>query len=317
MVGLALMTVLLAVALRAVDWNQVVSALGRADPGWLVAAVAANFVILPLSTWQWMWLLPPGRHVGFGRMFWIRSVTSTVANGGPFLGGYAATVHLLATRGGVGYDAGVSLKAVEQVTEGVAKLAVLGAAVLVVPLPPSFRAGVFVLVVGVPLLAAVLVLGAGRARDLERQASGREGRGGAALRFMARVARGLDVIRSPRAFGSGVALALAQKVAEGMALWAVAVALGVPLTAGSVILVLAAVNLSTMISVTPANVGVYEASALAAYAISGVDTATAMGLAVLQHAAYLIPLAGVGWVLLAVTGVRLDQVTGGGQEAGG
>jgi uncharacterized membrane protein YbhN (UPF0104 family) len=109
---------------------------------------------------------------------------------------------------------------------------------------------------------------------------------------------------------------VAQKVAEGLALWAVAVALGVPLTAGGVILVLAAVNLSTMISVTPANVGIYEASALVAYAIVGVDTATAMGLAVLQHAAYLIPLAGVGWLLLAVTGVRLDQVTGGGQEAG-
>lgn len=309
-VALALLTGLLVLAFREVDWSRVASALGRADPAWVVAAVAAHVLILPLATWQWMWLLPPDRRVGFRRMFWIRSVTSTVANTGPFLSGYAAAVYLVADRGGVGYDAAVSFKAVEQVAVGLSKLLVVAAAVAVAPLPPSFRAGILGLVVGVPLLGAALFVAARRARSLERWAAGRDGRLGAVLDFAARVARGLDVIRRPRPFANGVGLGVAQKVAEGLAIAAVAASLGVSLELGGVILVLAAVNLSTMVSVTPANVGIYEASAFAAYRIVGVDPATALGLSVLQHAAYLVPLAGAGWLLLIARGVGLRQVAG-------
>lgn len=306
--GLALTTLLLALAFRTVDWSRVASALGRASPGWLAAAVAANFLILPFATWQWIWLLPPSRDVGFRRMFRIRSVTATVANGGPFLSGYAAAVYLVATRGRVGYDAAVSFKAVEQVAVGLTKLLVVAAAVLLAPLPPSFRTGILGLVVGVPLLAAGLFVAAYRARTLERWASDRGGRWGTILDFAARVARGLEVIRRPRAFFSAVALGLAQKVAEGSAIAMVATALDVPLELGGVILVLAAVDLSTMVSVTPANVGIYEASAFAAYRVVGIGEPTALGLSVLQHLMFLIPLAGTGWLLLAVEGSGLGQI---------
>lgn len=315
--GLALGTVFVVLALRGVDWGRAAAALERASPAWLLAAAAANFLMLPLGTWQWRWLLPRGRHVGFRTMFWIRSVTSTVANGGPFLGGYAATVHLLATRGGVGYEVGVSLKAVEQVAEGVAKLAVVAAAVAAAPLPPSFRAGVGVLVVAVPALAAGLLVGASRAGALRKRASAGGGRRGRILAFAARVAEGLEVIRRPAALGSGVGLAVAQKIAEGAAIWAVAASLGIPLDLPGLLLVLAAVNLSTMISLTPANVGIYEGSAFLAYRFVGVDPATAVGVSVLQHVAYLVPMAGTGWLLLAVEGVGLDELTGGSPEAGG
>ncbi len=307
--GWAILTVLLVLALRGIAWNDAVAALLRADPAWLAAAVVANFLILPVAAWQWMFLLPADRDVGFRNMFWIRSVTSTVANGGPFLAGYAATVHLLAVRGGVGYEAGTSMKALEQVAEGIAKLSLVAATVLVVWLPAYFRATALVLVLVVPLLAIGLYVGARRAGALQRWAEGRSGRVGSVLRFVARVADGLEVIRSPKAFGSGVALALLQKVAEGLALWAVVASLGVPVPAWGLLLVLTAVNLSTMMSVTPANLGIYEGSAFVAYRVAGVGSETALGLALLHHVTYLVPMAGVGWTLLAAEGLGFRRLT--------
>jgi uncharacterized membrane protein YbhN (UPF0104 family) len=105
-------------------------------------------------------------------------------------------------------------------------------------------------------------------------------------------------------FLSGVGLAVLQKIAEGVALVAVLTALGVTLPVWGVLLVLSAINLSTMASITPANLGIYEASAVVAYGLVGLEPELAIGAAVLQHVAYLIPMVGVGWVMMASRGGR-------------
>lgn len=302
--GFLVMTVLVVLALRGVDWDRVWTAVRRARPTWLALAVAGNALILPLAAWQWMWLVPGGARVGFGEMFWIRAVTSTVANGGPFLGGYAATVHLVAKRTGIGYGRAVSFKALEQVAEGFAKLVVVGSAVLVAPLPRSFRVTALVLVVAVPALAALAGFGAGRRRILERWAARRRGWRRSLAEFAGRASEGLEAVRRPRVLAAALALGVAQKVAEGLALAAVLAALEVTVPLSTLLLVLAAVNLSTMISVTPANLGIYEGAAFLAYRATGVDGGTALALSVLQHAAYLIPMAGAGWILLAERGLE-------------
>ena len=63
-------------------------------------------------------------------------------------------------------------------------------------------------------------------------------------------------------------------------------------------------SLATIISVSPGNVGVYEGSAYLAYTALGVSPETALGLAVLQHVAYLIPMAGTGWVVVLLAQKR-------------
>lgn len=310
LVAWAVLTILVVLAFRGVAWDDAVSAFGQADLRWLLLAVAADFLILPLAAYQWIRFLPRGASVGFRPMFWITAVTSTVSNGGPFLAGHAAGIHLLATRGGVGHATAVSVKALDQLAEGLAKLAMVGAVLLLVPLPVSLRATAFTLGVGVPLLGLGLLLAAHRARRLEDWAGERRGWLGAVLSFLARVAAQLDAIRNPRAFWVGLLLALLQKAAEALAIWAVVMALGVEMPAWGILLVLTAVNLSTMASVTPANLGIYEGSALVAYRLAGVEPELALGLSVVQHVAYLIPLAGAGWVLLALRGLRFGEVVG-------
>ena len=79
-------------------------------------------------------------------------------------------------------------------------------------------------------------------------------------------------------------------------------ALGVTLPAWGVLLVLSAINLSTMASITPANLGIYEASAVVAYGLVGLEPELAIGAAILQHVAYLIPMSGIGLMMMASRG---------------
>lgn len=92
-------------------------------------------------------------------------------------------------------------------------------------------------------------------------------------------------------------------------------ALGVGIPVRSGVLVLAAVHLATMAPVVPANLGVYEAAAFAACRLTGIGAETALGL-VVQHAAYLLPLAGVGWGLLVAEGLRPASVVEAAEDPG-
>ena len=66
-------------------------------------------------------------------------------------------------------------------------------------------------------------------------------------------------------------------------------------------------NLSTVVSVTPANLGVFEGAAFLVYRTLGISSDTAVALAIVQHAAYLIPLAGIGWVISSVRPLNISR----------
>jgi len=265
---------------------------------WLGVAVVANAGILVLAAWQWKVLLPIRGSVGFGRLLWITAVTSTVSNGGPFLTGHATAIFLLATRGKLGYASAVSMKALEQFIRGVSKLLLFGLTLALVPLPVTARRGTVGLFCVVVLFGLVLLLGAHRGQHLEVLAHRWTGWRSRVVRFLASAADQLEALRQPRVAIQALILDVAQRALEGLAIWAVLAALGIPLPLWGVLLVLSAVNLSTMASLTPGNVGIYEGSAVVAYGLLGIDAGPALGISVLQHLAYLVPMAGCGWMVL-------------------
>jgi uncharacterized membrane protein YbhN (UPF0104 family) len=272
-------------------------------------AVLANASILLLVAWQWVILLPGAGWVRFPSMLWITAVTSTVSNGGPFMAGHAAGVHLLATRGEVGYATAVSVKALDQLTEGIAKLLLFAATIAMSPLSSELRWGVAGLLAGVSVLGVLLLGAAHRGHLLKDLAAHWPGWPGRVLEFLSRAAADLEALRRPHVYLFAVALGGGKKLAEGLGILAVLMALGVAVPAWGLLLVLSAVNFSTMASVTPANVGIYEASAVVAYGVVGLDTDLAVGIAVLQHIAYLVPMAGAGLLALLGTHETLGAVT--------
>jgi len=298
LLALAIATVLLALCFRGVDAPRLAAVVARAGLAWLVAAVALNAAIPMLWALQWRLFLPRPSELGLRGMYALTATMAMLANSVPMLLGTVSGTHLLATRGRVGYPTALSILALDQLLEGLAKLAMLFALAAVTPLPAPLRGALWMLTAGVGALLAVVTTATwsyGRYR---------------LPRYIREWAAGLRGVRRPEVLAGGLALGLAMKGAEMGGILAVQHALGVELPLWSALAVLAAVNVSTMVSVSPGNVGVYEGSAFLAYGALGVDGETALALALLQHVAYLLAMAGSGWL------VMLGQAAAGAAPAG-
>jgi uncharacterized protein (TIRG00374 family) len=300
LVGLLLLAALTIFAARSLDWRRVFDAVRTANTAWLVVAVVANTGILAFWSGFWRDLLPRGEVVGYWRMFRIASIGSAVMNTVPFLAGHASSVVLLVRRGGVTRHGALSVLALDQLGEGLAKLIVFTLVAAMTPIPTAMRAGIFTASAVVVVLLVVLLALAHRHRTSPGALPPQASLAHRARAFAERWAHALDALRSPRRSTSALASVLAMKAAEAIGIIAVQRSCGVEIPFAGTLLVLAAVLLGTMIPLTPGNLGTYEASVWVVYDYLGVPPATSLALALVQHACFMLPAVGVGYVLLMV-----------------
>lgn len=320
LVALGIVTALLVVAARRLSVARVLAELATANPLWIVLALLSFAAILPLWALQWRLLAPdtrvsgahdaqrapgvqraPGAHAAvpppFSAMLGVVAMTSTVLNTTPMLVGEAAGVFFLVADAGLGRAAAVSVLAMDQLIVGIAKLCVLAVVAVTVDLPVWMARGAAALVGAVGALLVLVVIVAWQA---PRLASVVERKRPAPLaRRLVAVGAALAPVRSPSRSTGALALALAKKGAEALAILCVSRAFGVDLAFGNALLVLAAVNLATLLPVVPGNIGVYEAATVLAYGYLGVGAERALGIAVVQHACWFVALALPGYRWLA------------------
>jgi uncharacterized membrane protein YbhN (UPF0104 family) len=286
------------IAARGLPWAAAWSALMAAQAGWVIAALAANIAMFPLWTSQWRLLVPPARRPAWGRMLEIVALTSLMQNLVPVVGGQASALGLLVFRGGLTRGAAVSVVALDQMLTGLTKLAALGGAALISPMPLWMRGGAWSLFGVMAALLALLMAMAYSTRPLHFLAGRRQGRLAGALAGLGAWTENLAALRgSGGVIWAGFAYAVAKKVCEILAALAVQYACGIDLGLDGAVLVVAALGLSTLIR-APGNLGVYEATVLVIYTSLGVPPALALAAAVLQHLVALAPRLGGGFVIL-------------------
>lgn len=288
---------LLVLAVRRIDLTRAVAELSHANMAWLVAAALAYAIILPLWALQWHILSPPAPRNAFPTMLSVVSMTSLTLNTTPLLIGEAAGVVLLVARAGLDRASALSVLAMDQVLVGLAKVTVVSIAALTVTLPPWIHSAIPYLGGGVAVLLALTLIAAWQysalAARAERSLLPR------LANALVRMGRALEPLRSPARGGSALAIALAKKAVEVLAILMVQRAFGVSLPIASAVLVLAALNLATLLPLVPANVGVYEGAVVLAYMQFGVSAELALGMAVLQHCCYFVALSLPGYVWFA------------------
>jgi uncharacterized membrane protein YbhN (UPF0104 family) len=267
---------LLCVAFVPLDAATLRRGIGAASMGGLVSAVALYGVIQPLAAMQWRCLLAPA-PVSWRRLLRLFSYTSLANNSVNSLAGHAAGVAMLAAEPGIGTDAAFSLLVLDQLCVGIAKLAVLSAAVGLLPVGTWIHRGITTVVLAVTLLVLTIVVARVRPRW-------------PVFRAM--------VVLPPHQLLAGMACALGVKLLEGAAIAAVQFAFGVPVSVSSVLLVLAAVSVATLVPVVPANLGTYEAAVFIALQQVGVTRDLAMVMAVVQHACQLLAALAPGALLM-------------------
>jgi len=294
------LTIALVAALPFLPWRRAVAEVHRAEVRWLFAALLANFAILPLWAAEWTLLAPAISRVPYRRMFEVVAGTGAVLNSIPFFAGELSAIGLLMSRAGLSSSAALSVLAMDQLIVGVGKLAVLGAAAFSAPLPPWLRGGIMTLALGVAGLLLALVPLANRWDRVHTRLVARQSRVRDVLAHIALWGAHLDALRDGRRAWRVVLLALAKKAAEVLAVIAVQIAFGNEPSVSAALLVVASLGVVTALPVAPANLGVYEATVFAIYRYLGAASETALSLAVVQHACFLLPPLATGYATLTL-----------------
>jgi uncharacterized membrane protein YbhN (UPF0104 family) len=297
LVALGIVTGLVVLAATRLSPARVLAGLAVAHPLWIALALLCFVAILPLWALQWTLLAPDTASVRLSTMTGVVAMTSTVLNTTPLLVGEAAGVFFLVTEAGLGRAAALSVLAMDQLFVGIAKLFVLTSAAALMTLPRWMASGAHSLLAAVGALAIGIVLVAWRGDTLSSWAA--RGAPPRAARLLSSLGAGLAPIRSPSRSGGALALALAKKAAETLAIYCVQRAFGVELPLASALLILAAVNLATLLPLVPGNLGVYEGAVVLAYAYLGVPPERAIGIALVQHACFFLALALPGYRWMA------------------
>ncbi|MDQ2665250.1 MAG: flippase-like domain-containing protein [Gemmatimonadota bacterium] len=288
-----------AMAVRNIDGARVLDALQQVRGAWIVAALCCFSAILPLWAVQWTLLAPPTAHNTIRRMLGVTTMMSSTMNTTPLFLGEAAGLVLLVSRIGVTRAEAVSITIMDQLLVGVAKIGVVSTAALSLTVPDWMRAGWTTLAVGVVGLLVICALSAWQHARLGKVAA--RVLPPRTARMVGNIARALEPLWSPRRGGLGLLLALAKKLAEILAIVCVQRAFGVTLPFASAILVLAALNLATLLPVVPGNIGVYEGAVVLVYTRLGLSTDHAVSIAIVQHACYFAALAVPGYCWAAAT----------------
>ncbi len=284
-------------ATQRLELARIALAIAGVRHGWLVLACVLYMVILPLWAAQWRLLAPRTAGNTLPNMLGVVALTSSALNTTPLLVGEAAGAALLVTQIGLEPASAVSVSVMDQLLVGMAKVAVIGAAALTNPLPAWMARGVLTLCGGVLiLLSACLYLAWHPSPESSRIAALLPRRAANALGTFASC---LMPLRDPGRFVPALLLALLKKLVEISAILCVARAFDVPLPLSGGLLVLATLNLATLLPVVPGNLGVYETAVVMAYVALGIPADVAAGIAVVQHACYFAALAlpGLLWAV--------------------
>jgi len=303
------LTVALILLARPLPWSRALTEMRHLSPVWVAAAMIANAAILPLWALEWKLLVPGGVRVTCTRMFEVVTVTASVLNSVPLLAGEASAVALLITRANLSRGAALSVLAMDQILVAFAKLAVIAAALMLTPLPQWVRSGGLTLVLVLTASLALLVPLAHFWLPLRERLLAAPTRARRLAAAAAAWGRHFDVLRDASTLWRVAALAVIKKSTELAAIICVQVAFGLEPSVATGVLVLAALALSTLVPVAPANLGVYEATVFGIYRLAGIPTETAIGLALIQHLCFLVPSLGTGYLLLTMRQLRPEPLS--------
>ncbi len=276
------------------SWRDVWGALRRARVELLVAVVALNGLMLTIRAARLQVLLSPAR-ASLASLLRAVLTSSAINNLFPLRAGDVARLYMLEGCAGIGKSAAMAIAVVEKLLEVVVLAALaLGASCFAPAQPWVLGSGAAAL--GVALAALVI---------LRRMAEGRSGRIPGFLRAAAaRIAPGMNVLRSSEATAEALGASLAAWSCEIAMIILCARAIGLHVTPVLAIVVLLGINLAMAVPALPANAGTFESAAAVVLVFAKVGKPTAVAFALLYHLVQVVPVTLAGLGLLARSGLR-------------
>lgn len=298
---LVLSTGLLAVLWLLIDSREFADAVRRAEPGWLVFAVAANLASDVLRAQRWRTLLGHEVQVGTGTLAAILFLSLGLNAALPLRAGDVARVQVLGRRR-VRRMTVLGTVAAERLLDFATFAFILMAAVFL-------GAGKAVTWAALAYAAGMAVLFSLAVVVARRGARWTEGTGARSPWERIRgqlgwFARGFRALEAPRAAAVALGLSLASWTTEVLVYVAVLEALDIEVRMGAVLVVVVVANTVVALPLTQASIGPYELSVSAVLSQYGLGSGTAAAYAVLVHAALVLPIVVAG--VVSLWALRID-----------
>lgn len=302
--GLLVSAVAVAWLVRTYEWQSTLQAFAKADWRWLTLAPALLLPNFALRAVRWRTLFPPDLHPRLASVFTAMMAGYLFNSLLPAHAGELVRVHMIGRREQLPRSAALGTVVVERTLDLLVLLALLAFVLLNQPLPGwAAHAGKIVAALSFVALAGILALGLLGERMIAL--------GLPWLRFLpVRVVQRLDI--SGQAFVSGVSAVLRAShllrfLALTAAIWALelllvqvlSLAFGLALDTTSLLFVLLAIALGTMVPASPGYLGTFEFFGVSALALLGITGSAALGFVVTLHGVLLLGSCLIGAVCLA------------------
>ena len=301
------------------DIHELGTALASANYFWVALIVVCVLLSYTFRTIRWGWILRPTRRLSFQTLLPVLFIGFMANNLLPARIGELVRAYALGQKTGLSKSLGLATILVERLCDGVTLVAVLGIVALLFPLPSWARqagyvaGGLFLVVV----LGALLVLASEeRALDLlSRVCRPLPARIASALQTKAAAfVIGLRALRSGRNLllivGWSVVIWSVETTSYLMVMRSFDPVLtsGTPLIAA--LLMMAMVNLGSLIPSAPGYVGVFQFFGVLALSAFGVPTSIALAIAIVSQAVQWVIVTGIGLAFVARESMSLSALTG-------
>jgi glycosyltransferase 2 family protein len=323
-VGVLISVVFLWLALRNINWAEVVSALSTANYWWLIPGVAIYFVGVWARAWRWHYLLRPLKAIPTNQMFPIVTIGYMGNNIYPARAGEVLRAYVLRREHGVPISASLATILIERIFDGVVMLMFIFFnlnALAALTMSSGFAGSIQALTVWGTIAFAGALLVFLLAAMFPHQSLGLYHRL-AAPRLPAKLRdrvtplvenfwTGLESLRSPRNILMVFVTSVFIWLLETGKYWFVMHAFDFTGYTGGffgLMLMNGIVNLATTIPSAPGYVGTFDTPGIAVLSAYGVAPAVAAGYTLVLHAALWLPITLVGAYYMARAGLKWDSV---------
>jgi hypothetical protein len=307
--GFAVSMVLLYFSLKGIEFREIWATLKRTNP--LLAFVPLIFIAIAISLSSFRWSKVAGTDVRFRETFVALLIGMFINNVLPLRLGEAARGYVLSRKKNLSFTYALSTVLLDRFFDLTGLLLITFLFFPSSSLPPKVSKGIYA-IIGVLMLCVLMIILLSRqslANRLSKRFTTME------KSFLSRFARraveiqeNLQRIGSPLTIIFFVILSFCVWLSMSMALWAVILALGVPVSVRCIPFVCALLNIGITIPSSPGYVGLYQFLLVYLLSLFGVPRYEGFAVSILYHASWYIPYTIVGFSLTLREHLRIRDI---------
>jgi glycosyltransferase 2 family protein len=306
---------LLFLALRGLNWANVVTVLSQADVGWLMLGAALGMTGFVVRSFEWHYLLQPAGQVGGWRLFTPVAVGYTANNLLPARAGEFVRAYLVGKRESVSKTIALGTIFVERVIDLSILLLILVVLSLLFPYADWVRQASMLLSLAFVGLCLVAGIALTRVNLGVRAVDATLGRFVPKLAntvnyYLKSFVHGFDLSAHLGCLAAAVGLTGLRWLLEALMYAAVLQSVGLfeQVPVHGVFVLMVAVNIACIIPQAPSFIGSVQFASIEVLALFGVSRDEAAAFSVLIHLTFVLPITLTGLVLLGVNKLGLGEV---------